>query len=53
MKNHLIQHSNDIRDLKVQYDDTKNNMQSNIRIIFTKTLNRLMKVLYGQKIRII
>lgn len=36
MKNHLIQHSNDIRDLKVQYDDTKNNIQSNIGIYLQK-----------------
>ena len=38
MKNHLTKHYNDIRDLNLQYDDTRNNIQSNIGIIFTKIL---------------
>ena len=40
MKNHLTKHYNDIRDLKLQYDETRNNIQSNIGIIFTKILIR-------------
>ena len=37
MKNHLTKH---IRDLKLQYDDTRNKIQSNTGIIFTKILIR-------------
>ena len=37
MKNNLTKHYNDIRDLKLQYD-TKNKIQSNIGIVFTKIL---------------
>ena len=43
MKNHLTKHYNDIRDLKLQYDDTKNKIQSNIGIIFTKLLTRFIE----------
>ena len=41
MKNHLIKYYNDITDLKLQYDDTRNKIQPNIGIIFTKILIRL------------
>ena len=41
MKNHLIKYYNDITDLKLQYDHTRNKIQPNIGIIFTKILIRL------------
>ena len=43
MKNNLTKHYNDIRDLKLQYDDTKNKIQSNIGIVFTKILIRFIE----------
>ena len=42
-KNHLTKHYNDISDLKLQYDDTRNKIQSNIGIIFTKMLIRFIE----------
>ena len=42
-KNNLTKHYNDIRDLKLQYDDTKNKIQSNIGIVFTKILIRFIE----------
>ena len=38
MKSHLNKHYNDIRDLRLQYNYTKNEIQSNIGVIFTKVL---------------
>ena len=43
MKNNLTKHYNNIRDLKLQYDDTRNKIQSNIGIIFTKMLIRFIE----------
>ena len=43
MINHLTKHHNDIRHLKLQYDDTRNKIQSNIGIIFTKMLIRFIE----------
>ena len=42
MKNNLTKHYNNIRDLKLQYD-TRNKIQSNIGIIFTKMLIRFIE----------
>ena len=42
MKNNLTKHNN-IRDLKLQYDDTRNKIQSNTGIIFTKMLIRFIE----------
>ena len=36
MKNHFTKHYSNIRDLQLQYDDTRNKVQSNTEIIFMK-----------------
>ena len=43
MKNHLTKHYNDNRDHKLQYDDTRNEIQSNIGVIFMKILIRFIE----------
>ena len=43
MKNHLTKHYNDNRDHKLQYDDTRNEIESNIGVIFMKILIRFIE----------
>ena len=38
----ILQNINNIRDLKLEYEDTKNKIQSNIVIIFVKMLIRFI-----------
>ena len=43
MKNHRTKHYNEIRDFKLQYDYTRNKIQSNIGMIFTKILIKFIE----------
>ena len=36
MKNHFTKYYSNIRDLQLEYDDTRNKVQSNTEIIFMK-----------------